>query len=167
MRARAAAKVNDGTRCDNYLRQLIRCLLHERTLRRLVAPPLPRRALAVVHEPKEPLRGRHDGDVKRMGRSTGLDLPHAPSWSIGRGRAPIAHAAACTSAGVQHRRREALAADLGEAETGVEAHRRVAHVDAEAHPSDIVDQLPQQRGTDPTTTMRTTHRDRHLMPAAN
>src|SRR6516225_10530705 len=32
---------------------------------RLVAPPLPGRALAVVYEAKEPVRGRHGGDATR------------------------------------------------------------------------------------------------------
>ena len=39
--------------------------LDQFTMLRLVASPLPGRALAVVHEAKEPVRGRHCGDATR------------------------------------------------------------------------------------------------------
>src|SRR5215472_1053423 len=51
---------------------------------RLVAPPLPGRALAVVDEAKEPARGSHGGDVTAGGCSTSSrgdapGVPEAPS----------------------------------------------------------------------------------------
>ena len=59
------------------------------TVLRLVASPLPGRALAVVHEPKEPVRGSHGGDATVGGCSTSSrgDARGVPRCLIGRWRA--------------------------------------------------------------------------------
>ncbi len=58
------------------------------TMLRLVASPLPGRALAVVHEPKEPARGSHGGDATAGGCSTSSrgDARGVPEVPTGRWR---------------------------------------------------------------------------------
>jgi hypothetical protein len=65
VRARSAAEVGYRSGRCNHVRELIGGPLDQLTMLRLVASPLPGRALAVVHEAKEPVRGRHDGDATR------------------------------------------------------------------------------------------------------
>ena len=65
MRARSAAEVGYGSGRCHHVRELIGGPLDQFMMLRLVAPPLPGRALAVVHEAKEPVWGRHGGDATR------------------------------------------------------------------------------------------------------
>jgi hypothetical protein len=63
VRARSAAEVGYRSgRCD-HARELIGGPLDQLALLWIIASPLPGRALAVVHEAKEPVRGRHSDDT--------------------------------------------------------------------------------------------------------
>jgi transposase-like protein len=84
VRARSAAEVGHWTGRCNHVREFIGDPLDQLTMLRLVASPLPGRALAVVHEPKEPVRGTHGGDATAGGCSTSSRgrswCPGVPDW---------------------------------------------------------------------------------------
>jgi len=73
VRARTAAEVGDRSRRGHHARELTGGPLDQLTMLRLVAPPRPGRALAVVHEAKEPAWGRHGGDGARAAARGGSD----------------------------------------------------------------------------------------------
>src|SRR5262249_9086217 len=87
-------------RC-NHLRELVDGPLYHVTMLRLVASPLPGRALAVVHEPKEPLRGRHSCDATRA--AAGAALPRSSHTDDPRGRAPAGRGTSGSAPGVAER----------------------------------------------------------------
>ena len=69
MRARTAAEVDKRSGRCNHVRELTGGPLDQHTMLRIVASPLAGRALAVVHEAKEPARGRHGGDATRAAKT--------------------------------------------------------------------------------------------------
>ena len=73
VRARTAAEVGDRSRRGRHARELTGGPLDQLTMLRLVAPPRPGRALAVVHEAKEPAWGMHGGDGTRAAARGGSD----------------------------------------------------------------------------------------------
>src|SRR4029077_11495767 len=83
-----AAEVGHWTGRCNHVRELIGDPLDQLTMPRLVASPLPGGALPVVHEPKEPARGSHGGDLTAGGCSTSSrgDAPSVPRCRSGARR---------------------------------------------------------------------------------
>src|SRR5690348_11000218 len=73
---------------------------------RLVASPLPGGALAVVHEPKEPVRGRHGGGLTAGGCSTSSwgDAPSVPEVPSGARRRYAPNTAPTTTRAARDRR---------------------------------------------------------------
>jgi hypothetical protein len=76
MRARTASEVGYRPGRRDHARELISGPLHQLTMLRLVASALPRPALEVVHEAKEPPRGRHGGDASRAATRADPDAIH-------------------------------------------------------------------------------------------